>query len=276
MDFAKVDSIKYKNVKISNINYQNVIGVVHKALENRQPGYICLTDVANLMVASKTEQLQTAINGSLLSLPDGMPLAWYGRLVGCKEIERISGASLLTRLLVDMGGFKHYLLGDTEETIDRIIAKARTVNREIKISGHSPVFKVFDDNDNRQMMEKIRKADPDIIWVSFGGGKQEKWMHQNIGALDRGVMIGVGAAFRFYLGDIVTPPKIFQSMGLQWVFRLAELFAKDPVNWLKHVKERDLLKSKVLFVVNLPSEVKSARQLLRSKSNEQGPVPYRK
>lgn len=265
MRYEDIAYVHYKQVKISNISYRKVKDVVRNVINQKQRGYICLTDVSNLMVASKNEQLRGAINSSMLSLADGMPLTWYARMVGCKEIERISGASLMTRFFADMNGCRHYLLGDTEQTIERVIATAKELNSKIEISGHSPPFKLFDDRDNLEMLEKIRAAEPDIIWVSFGGWKQEKWMNQNIASLDRGVMIGVGAAFRFFIGDIITPPQIFQNMGLQWVFRLAQHLAKDPRGWLKTVKEREILTSKRDFIVSLPHEVKTVRKQLKQK-----------
>lgn len=263
MKSEDIACVYYKNVKISNICYRNVHNAVQDVIQNKQRGYICLTDVSNLMAASKNEQLQAAINESLFSLADGTPLAWYARMVGCKEIERISGASLMKRFFADMKGCKHFLLGDTEQTISRVIAEARKINNRIEISGYSPPFKEFDDKDNLEMMLKIREAKPDIIWVSFGGWKQEKWMNRNIASLDSGVMIGVGAAFRFLIGDIITPPQVFQDMGLQWLFRLLQHLARDPKDWLKTVRERELMKSKKDFLVFLPQEVKKARRQLK-------------
>jgi N-acetylglucosaminyldiphosphoundecaprenol N-acetyl-beta-D-mannosaminyltransferase len=267
MRYENVAYVKYKGIKISNISYQNVYNVVINAINDNQRGYICLNDVSNLIAAAKDEQLQTAINASLLSLADGMPLAWYARMVGCREVERISGASLMKRLLVDMDGCRHYLLGDTEQTINKVVAEARRLNSKIEISGHSPPFKVFDAKDNQLMIEKIRKADPDIIWVSFGGRKQEKWMNQNISSLDRGVMIGAGAAFRYLIGDIMTPPQIVQNMGLQWIFRLIDGFIRNPRSWIKIMRERELLKCKAVFLVNLPHEIITTRKQMRHIKN---------
>lgn len=267
MKYDHISSVRYKDVKISNISYQNVHNTMVYVMKNRHKGYICLNDVSNIIAATKDDQLKRAMNESLLSLADGMPLAWYARMVGCREIERISGVSLMKRLMEDMQGCKHYLLGDTEITISKVIAEAKKRNNSIKISGHSPPFKVFDEEDNKQMIERIRKADPDIIWVSFGGRKQEKWMNENIAFLDRGVMIGVGAAFRWFIGEIVTPPRIFQVLGLQWLFRLTDEFIKNPGTWLKIVRERELLSSKLEFVLKLTHEVKVARQQFKKISD---------
>jgi N-acetylglucosaminyldiphosphoundecaprenol N-acetyl-beta-D-mannosaminyltransferase len=263
MRYKDIAFLKYNGVKVSNINYQNVLGTVTSTTKNNQRGYICLTDVSNLIVATKNEELRTALNESMLSLADGTPLVWYAWMAGCKEIERISGASLMRRLIVDMDGCKHYLLGDTEETIVKVTAEAKRLNSTIEISGHSPPFKEFDEEDNRAMLDKIRKANPDIIWVSFGGVKQEQWMNKNFTSLDRGIMIGVGAAFRFLIGEIITPPPIFQKMGLQWLFRLTESFIKNPIRCVKLVHQRHILTSKFEYMARFPFEVAEARKQIR-------------
>jgi len=262
MRYDEVAYVDYKGVKISNICYSNVKNIILKIINDKQRGYICLTDVSNLIAATKNEQQRAAVNDSLLSLADGTPLVWYAWMAGCQEIERISGASLMQRLLTDMDRCKHYLLGDTEHTITKVIAAARKLNHNVNISGHSPPFKEFDAEDNRQIIEKIRQANPDIIWVSFGGMKQEKWMRECIGSLDRGVMIGVGAAFRFLIGEIYTPPPILQKMGLQWLFRLADEFRRSPRICMKKVHEREILKSKINFLIDLPHEVRKCRRRL--------------
>ena len=264
MRYEEVPSVHFKGVKVSNICYENVLNTVTDVIKTKQLGYICLTDVANLVVATKNDGLRTAINESLLSLADGTPLVWFAWMAGCKEIERISGASLMQRFFADMAGCKHYLLGDTEETIAKVIAQAKKLNANIRISGHSPPFKVFDAEDNRCMFEKIREVKPDIVWVCFGGGKQERWMKMNLAAIDSGVMIGVGAAFRFFIGEIVTPPEIFQKMGLQWLFRLMQELMKNPAGFLGKVHRRHILSSKVLYLLHLPKEVTLARKQLRA------------
>lgn len=263
MRYQDVPYVHFKGVKVSNICYRNVLETVTGVIREKRRGYICLTDVSNLIVASKNEELRTAINESLLSLADGTPLVWFAWLAGCKEIERISGASLLHRLLADMDGCRHYLLGDTEHTIARVIANAKKLNGTIEICGYSPPFKEFDDEDNQRMLEKIKEAKPDVIWVSFGGVKQERWMRQHLSVLDSGVMIGVGAAFRFFIGDIITPPAIFQKLGLQWLFRITEAFIKNPANCVKVVQERQILSSKIDYLMSLPRELKAARQKIR-------------
>jgi N-acetylglucosaminyldiphosphoundecaprenol N-acetyl-beta-D-mannosaminyltransferase len=219
MKKTETEYIAFKGIKIDNVGLENVIEIITNHVN--QKGYVCVNDVRNLMYAVKDDKLSNAINESLLSIADGTPLAWYGRLLGCKRIQRVAGFELMANMLEKNNGFKHYLLGDTEQTISRVIAKAGKENNNLRIAGHSPPFREqFSELENDIIFEKINSEDPDIVWVSFGGGKQEKWMHQNIGMLRRGVLVGAGAAFKFYLADLYIPPKIFQKLGMQWLFRL--------------------------------------------------------
>lgn len=263
MRYEDIAHIEYGNVKINNIGYRNVRNVLITTIQDNERGYVCLNDVGNIYAATRDERMRSAINGSLLSLADGVPLAWYGWMVGCKEIERISGASLMARLLTDLTGCRHYLLGDTEQTIEKVISKARELNKDIDITGYSPPFREFTEEDDRSIMERVRKAGPDIVWVSFGGRKQEKWMSLNVTRLDRGVMIGAGAAFRWLIGELVAPPPIFQKIGMQFFFRLAQDLFKNPRAWLAYNHKRELLKSRIVFMVNLPQEILRARKQLK-------------
>ncbi len=241
-------TVQFMGVRIDDVGYGDLCRSIE---ENKgKPGYICVNDVGNVVGAAKDPELFEAIERSLLTVADGMPLAWYARLLGCRKVERITGFDLMERLLARRNGWRHFLLGDTEETIARVIAKARKTDPALTIAGHSPPFTgQFTDGENASILERINRARPDVIWVSFGGGKQEKWMLENLSRLDRGVMIGVGAAFRFYIGQIYVPPRIIQTLGLQWFFRMLS----DPVRWFKRPFRR-----KIAFALHAPLEITKA------------------
>ncbi len=243
------EHVQFKNVKIDNLDYRGVYAKIKNNIETK--GYVCLTDVGVVMMATNDSELRQAVNESLISIPDGKPLAWYGVLLGCKKIERIAGAELLRRFLETDNGLSHFLLGDTEQTIAQVMEKARSANKYIRISGYSPPFKdTFTQDETRELFYKINKEKPDIVWVCFGGGKQDKWMHQHLHLLGRGVMIGVGAAFRFYIGKLKIPPQIIQDLGLQWFYRMMA----NPKGWLRKAAPK-----RIEFIVNFPVEVIKAR-----------------
>ena len=104
------------------------------------------------------------------------------------------------------------------------------------------------------MLQKINKEEPDIIWVSFGLEKQAKWMYSNVSKLNRGIMIGVGAAFRFYIGEIKSPHEILQKLGLHWLSRFIDN---------RKIFLRILLIERLKFITYFPLEIIKARKILR-------------
>lgn len=244
MKHNETEYVQFMGVKIDNINYEGISKKIENNIDRK--AYICLTDTGNVIRASKDKSFSVAIKESLISIADGMPLVWYAKLIGCRKIERISGVELLSRLLKEKNGYKHFLLGDTEQTLMEVMCQAKLVNNKMRISGYSPPFKNrFDEADNTIIIDKVIKENPDIIWVSFGGGRQDKWMYQNVHKLKRGVMIGVGAAFKYYIGVIKIPPKVVQNLGFQWFTRLL------------HNPERikSYFRTILIFVTRLPFEL---------------------
>jgi N-acetylglucosaminyldiphosphoundecaprenol N-acetyl-beta-D-mannosaminyltransferase len=267
--------VKFMNTKINIVNYCDTRELILHALANGKKEYICLTDVGNVIIAAKDEQLQSAINASFLSLADGTPLAYYARLAGYNRLERMSGVQLMQMLFAEKDPFSHYLLGDTEQTISNVVEKAQGINKGIRITGYSPPFAEFTDEGNRAMIRRIRKVNPDIIWVCFGGGKQEKWMRENIGSIDRGVMIGVGSALRWYTGELKVPPEIFQKLCLQWLYRLASEFMRGPQAGKNFFIERQLRKFPI-FLGHFPTELVQARKLFKLREGtDQGNLSQR-
>ena len=127
----EAEYVQFMGIKISNINYEGISEKIKDHIGER--GYICLTDTGNVIRASKDKFFSAAIKDSLLSIADGMPLVWYAKLKGCRRIERISGAELFSRLLMEDNKYRHFLLGDTDETLRKVMDKARSINRKIQM-----------------------------------------------------------------------------------------------------------------------------------------------
>lgn len=215
-------SVSFADVRIDHVDLLEVRRRVVEAIETT--GYVCQVPVNSIMKATRQPAFRNAINASLLSVPDGAPVAWFGRLAGCPRIRRVSGVEIFTHLLEAEGSFRHFLLGDTQETIDAIISKAQKRTTTLQIDGLSPPFRTtFTLQDNRMICDRINAFEPDFIWVSLGGGKQDIWMAENLHRIDRGVMFGIGAAFRYYSGHIHHPAKWIRALGLEWLsFALQE------------------------------------------------------
>jgi len=84
---------------------------------------------------------------------------------------------------------------------------------------------------NAEVLKKINKFKPEILFVAYGMKKQEEWVEKNLNKLDVGVVMGVGRSFDYYSGDLKRAPKIWRSKGLEWLYSLI----KEPKRWRRQL-----------------------------------------
>lgn len=196
-----------------------------------EPKYICVANVRTVVQGNRDEYYRNVVNNAFMNLPDGMPIVWAGRLSGAKDIRRTTGPDLFTKLLTSGYKLRHYILGDTDKVISELTRKIRDEQPMTIISGYySPPFTSIENLDIEAISDKINQTDSDIIWVALGSPKQDFFASRLVNHLKKGIVIGVGAAFRFYLGEYRHPPLIFRKLGLEGVFWR---FFKNPVTEFK-------------------------------------------
>lgn len=113
-------------------------------------------------------------------------------------------------------------MGSSERVLQRIILQGKTSYPNIDIVTYSPPYKpAFTEEDNKAIIEAINAADPDVLWIGMTAPKQEKWTYSNWDRLDIHCHVGtVGAVFDFFAGTYKRAPRLWQSLGLEWFYRL--------------------------------------------------------
>ena len=194
------DAYWFRSMRIDNLSFPEFLSKVDEGIE--RGSYVCFVEASSVVLANRDQELMTALNDSFMSLPDGMPLVWFARLLGSRKMVRMPGPEVFRDFVENRGEYRQFLVGDTPERIRAVIDKATEVNPACSISGYSPPFRrELSDKDNTAIIDRIRAEAPDIIWVALGLVKQAKWMHKMAPRLDRGIMMGVGAALVLYRRD---------------------------------------------------------------------------
>jgi N-acetylglucosaminyldiphosphoundecaprenol N-acetyl-beta-D-mannosaminyltransferase len=74
--------------------------------------------------------------------------------------------------------------------------------------------------DNRRVLAAISEFQPQVVMVGMGMPRQEKWIAQNVDALEGCVVLSVGAAFDYEAGVQKAAPRWIGRLGLEWLYRL--------------------------------------------------------
>lgn len=212
-------------VHVSAVNPTLVVEQVRSWITQRKRAYLCVADVNSIVHAARDPRLGLILNQADLVVPDGMPLVWAGRYAGAADMARTSGPDLLPRLIAEgvASGWKHFLLGGAPGVAERLAAKFTAGYPGVEIVGTAcPPFRALTPAEADGLVAVIEASRADILWVALGAPKQERWIHDYRPRLETPVMIGVGAAFNFAVGDVRRAPLWVQNLGLEWLFRLSQ------------------------------------------------------
>ena len=215
-----MEKYRIDKVYISRTTPQKTIEEIKKAIKNESNEYICVSNVRTVAYANKKagKEYRDLMNKALMCTPDGMPLVWMARLWGLKDVQRTVGPDLFVTMLSDkVSGIKHFLLGDTDETLAQMKKKYATNAANI-VGTYSPPFCELDEFDYIGIAKLINDSGANIVWLSLRAPKQDFFAVRLLPLLDKKICIGVGAAFRFSLGEIKHPPKFFRKLGLTGIF----------------------------------------------------------
>jgi N-acetylglucosaminyldiphosphoundecaprenol N-acetyl-beta-D-mannosaminyltransferase len=213
----------FGTVQMSCLDMGSALDALFGFVAKEQGGYIACTCTHGIVDSEHDERLRGILNGSLLTLPDGMPTVWVGRAKGM-PVRRVTAPDFLEAALADPRArqVRHYFFGGAPKTLEQIVARATyTLGRPAIAGSYSPPIRPAGAPEDPQTLAAIEAARPDIIWVGLGLPKQELWMANHTARFPKAVMVGVGAAFDWYAGVQPRAPQWLQSLGLEWAHRVA-------------------------------------------------------
>lgn len=221
---SQIPTCNILGVNIAAINMKWLIDYLIKNITFLNGTYINVANVHTTCMAFENEKYRVVQNGGLMAIPDGGPLSTIGRKRGYKNMERITGSSLMGEIFkISAGkGYRHYFYGSTEETLKRLCEKLTENYPGLQIVGMlNPPFRPLTEIENADVVKRINESKPDFVWIGLGAPKQENWMAEHEGVIC-GLMIGVGAGFDYYAGNIRRAPQWMQKYNLEWVYRLMQ------------------------------------------------------
>jgi N-acetylglucosaminyldiphosphoundecaprenol N-acetyl-beta-D-mannosaminyltransferase len=153
-------------------------------------------------------------------LPDGMPLIWCLNSKGAQLRDRVYGPTFMRHCVLNSPApYKHYLLGGSEDCLDRLKRRLLAQQPSLQIVGSHHGY--FQADEEANILEEINRLSPDFVWVGLGTPKQQDWIHRYKSQIKRGVLFAVGFAFDVNAGTKKDAPAWMQRRGLTWLFRVA-------------------------------------------------------
>ena len=235
--------LKILSVRADKIAAGEILGEIENFLLSDSQHYLVTLNPEMAVEAREDNYFQNIINQADLVIPDGTGIMLAGKIINRKiPLEKITGIDLIYKICEAefVKCKKIYLLGAGDGVAEKAASALRQkyfhlnivgAEEGIEIPNKIPPLKkgargilekgVEYEKLNQQLIQRINKVKPDILFVAFGAPKQEKWIVENLKKMPSvKLAMGVGGSFDFISGKIKRAPLAFRKLGLEWLWRL--------------------------------------------------------
>lgn len=208
-----------------NINYEfdkvRILAAVEEQLQQSSSGYVCVADGVILNTVNSDAEYMHVVNNGMFSICDSSYVPIYLRWIYGIKRSQYAGSDIF-RDLVQSKKYRMFFMGASQTILNGLRSNLSQIDKRIdNMTFYELPFCDVEDFDYQNIAQMIEKDKAEIIWIALGAPKQEIFMNRLQPHLRKGVMIAVGAVFKFYSGCSVrrAPGWIVRLHG-EFVYRI--------------------------------------------------------
>ena len=204
----------YFNIRYE-LDRQKVAEAIDRRVGSGEPGYVCVADGVIVSMVQKDPDYRRVVDGAMFSICDS---------------SFVCGSEIFMDI-VRSRRYRMIFMGTSPETLKGLKARLTELNPDVDgMQFVSLPYRDVQDFDYPGIARTIEEDGAQIVWVALGAPKQEIFMSMLRPWLRSGVMIAVGAAFKFYSGtDVKRAPQWMIRCHLEFVHRIL----KEPRKQLR-------------------------------------------
>lgn len=210
---------------IDVLTRRQTVQIVEEALKN-EGGVLVhgVINAAKIVECYTNPDLSRAVNACSVVNSDGQSVVWFGRLAGVPIPERVTGVDLMEDLLdlANKRKLRIFLWGATPSALQLAINHIQVAYPDIgRIEGRDGYF---DASEEQAICDEIASFHADIVFLGMSSPKKELLAFARGRDMRAKMVMGVGGAFDIWAGITKRAPKVWQVVGLEWMYR----FLQEP------------------------------------------------
>lgn len=231
--FAKDDSIE--DAIKSAVNYATNL------IESKKGGQVVTINPEMIEFGLKHPDFANILNNADLVIPDGIGIKLGLKIKGFNT-KRIAGIEFSYKMLEECAknnfsialiGAKPNVITKAAENLQSEIEKLNIVYiqdgyfqdsaSEQRLEGETTFSPKTPFNasekDREKVLQELKEKSPKFVLVALGSPRQEEFIQEARKLLPQALMIGVGGSFDVWAGEVQRAPKIYQKLGIEWLYR---------------------------------------------------------
>lgn len=210
------------SVPVHLLSFSNCLKIASGWAIERKPSYICFANAHMTIEAHRNIIFKQQISQADLVLADGKPLSMACKLLYHQSQERICGMDFLPCILkvAEEKRLSVFLYGSTDKVLKGVKNRIRRDFPKVNITGMiSPPFFQLTKEELEKNIRQINTSGANLVLVSLGCPKQERWMAENSANINS-VLLGIGGALPVFAGIQKRAPVWMQNLSLEWLYRV--------------------------------------------------------
>jgi N-acetylglucosaminyldiphosphoundecaprenol N-acetyl-beta-D-mannosaminyltransferase len=209
-------------LSVDALTMKQALSLVDETIRQRKQLLIGVVNAAKIVNMGRNHELDEAVRAADVIFADGMSVVWASRILGQKLPERVPGIDLMTHMLelADERGYRVFCLGAAQEVLEMIVRQIEERYPGAVLVGSHQGY--FTNQDEPRIAEEIKAAAPDMLFAAMSSPKKEKFLARWSGQISVPVCHGVGGAFDVMAGKVKRAPRMWQKLGLEWLYRVIQ------------------------------------------------------
>jgi N-acetylglucosaminyldiphosphoundecaprenol N-acetyl-beta-D-mannosaminyltransferase len=209
-------------IPIAALTLEETLNRVEQAVASRTRLQIGVVNAAKIVNMRRDDMLRQDVLSSDLILADGIAVVWASRLLGVELPERVPGIDLMEGILRrgTAHGYRVFCLGAEPDVLEKAADRMAAEHAGVKIIGRQHGY--FSEEQEEAVARAIHEARPDVLFVAMTSPIKEQFLARWSGVLGVPVCHGVGGSFDVLAGKVKRAPRIWQRLGLEWLYRVVQ------------------------------------------------------
>lgn len=207
-------------VPVDALTMNETVERIRAWVASGDPHQHVVLNAAKVIELERSPALADVIRGCDIVSPDSISVVWASRLLGRPLPEPVAGIDLMERLVATAAhdGRSVYFLGARPDVVAKTADVLRARHPDLIVAGYHHGYWT----DDRQVIQLIRLATPDYLFVGIPSPRKEFWLSANLEKLGVPFAMGVGGSFDIIAGSRRRAPAWARAHGLEWLWRLAQ------------------------------------------------------
>lgn len=233
MNIMERNTVKLQGFDIDTFTFEEALSFIDR-------GQVVTINPEMINCAAVDSGFADIIHNADLVIPDGIGVELGLKILG-HNVRRIAGIEFGRKLIDKYAASPIAFIGAKPEIVSKAVQ-----NLKNEVPGLNPVY-VQDGyfSDDERVLAELSSCNPKLVLVALGSPKQEVFISKAKQLLPEALFIGLGGSFDVWSGVVERAPKIWQTLGLEWLYRTIKepkrfkrIFPTLPVFVLKVFKEK--------------------------------------